>query len=72
MDSHPECSKDHEMGRLVASVEHLAAEVIGVRSEMAEIRRKVDRGGGFLLGLLISAGGMGATIGATFTNIFHK
>ena len=72
MDVYKECNKDHELGHLVASVEHLAAEVTGVRTEVAEIRRKVDRGGGFLLGLLISAGGMGATIGAAFTNILHK
>jgi len=72
MDALSDYNKDQQLGRLAASMEHLAGEMIGLRTEVAELRRKVDRGGGMLLGMLISAGTVGASVGPAFTSIFNK
>ena len=62
----------HDLAALTKSIDALQGELKDLRVDLANLKTKVDRGGGVLIGLLLSAGAVGTGVGTLLGNVFNK
>lgn len=60
-----------EFGKLVESLNHIKEDLDTLRDEVKEMNEKISKGKGVLLGVLVTAGGLGAGASELLSKIIN-
>lgn len=62
---------DIDAGRLIAAVEQLSKDVEILNTRIQELEGQLNRGKGILVGVFVTAGGLGAAASSAISKMLH-